>query len=208
MAHKRGNVIYYRFLKYGIVRPLFFTYFRGQLYGEENLPHTSRVIIASNHASYLDIPLLGCVMREPVAFMAKEELFEHPVSRRIMNWGGGFPVDRESPKPSTMRSALKILDLGWSVGVFLGGTRTPDERIYDPKLGMALIAAKAQVPILPVCLWGTRAILECSRFPQPTPITVRVAPPLDPPPKGDREAMKTVTAKCAETINSLHELGR
>ena len=92
--------------------------------------------------------------------MAKEELFKVPVLKQAIRWYGAYPVKRGSADRSAIREALNQLDQGWAVGIFLQGTRTPDGRIPDPKIGAALIAAKAQVPLLPVSLWGTQHIFR------------------------------------------------
>mgnify|MGYP001803506376 CR=1 FL=1 len=95
------------------------------------------------------------------------------------------------------------------MGVFLQVTRTPDGRIPEPKLGAALIAAKAQVPLLPVSLWGTHRILtKGQKLPQAVPLTVRIGQPLPPPPTTDKTLLLETTQRCAEAIHQLHDLGR
>jgi 1-acyl-sn-glycerol-3-phosphate acyltransferase len=91
--------------------------------------------------------------------MAKEELFTSRFFKQAIQWYGAYPVSRGSADRSAIRSALKCLEAGWATGLFLEGNRTPDERIIDPKLGAALIAAKAKAPLLPVSL-GTQGILQ------------------------------------------------
>jgi 1-acyl-sn-glycerol-3-phosphate acyltransferase len=141
--------------------------------------------------------------------MAKEELFRVPVLKQAIKLYGAYPVKRGSADRSAIRSALSLLEEGWAVGVFLQGTRTPDARISDPKLGAALIAAKAKVPLLPVSLWGTEAIFEKgSLVPRPVPVTVRIGQVIDPPNSTDRDELQAVTQKCATAIHTLHDLGR
>jgi 1-acyl-sn-glycerol-3-phosphate acyltransferase len=107
---------------------------------------------------------------------------------------------------SAIRAALKTLEQGWAAGIFLQGTRTPDGRITQPKLGAAMIAAKAQAPILPVSLWGTEKIPQ-SGTPFPL-ITARIAEPLPPPASSKRQVLESVTEKCADIINTMHAQGR
>jgi 1-acyl-sn-glycerol-3-phosphate acyltransferase len=108
-----------------------------------------------------------------------------------------------------MRAAMKCLDEGWAVGIFLQGTRTPDGRITDPKRGAALIAAKTKVPLLPVCLWGTQAIEQKGTLtPRPVPVTVRIGSLIDAPSSSTKEELEAVTQSCAAAINALHDLGR
>ena len=101
------------------------------------------------------------------------------------------------------------MENGWATGVFLQGTRTPDGRITDPKLGAALIAAKAKAPLLPVSLWGTHAISsKGSVVPRPVPLTVRIGKLIEVPTSSDRAELEALTQRCATEINAMHDLGR
>ncbi len=201
-------ILYYLF-KHSIVNPLFRLYFRGQVHGAEEIPQQGKLIVVSNHASDFDPPLLSNCMRRPVAFMAKEELFNVPVLKDAIQLYGAYPVKRGSPDRSAIRAALTALEQGWAAGLFLEGTRTPDGRIHHPKLGAAMIAAKAQAPLLPVCLWGTHAIAQKgSKIPRSVPVTVRIGQVIDPPRSTQREELEAITQKCTDVINRLHDLGR
>lgn len=185
------------------------SYLRGRIIGAGNVPQEGPLIIVSNHASDFDPPILSNCMRRPVAFMAKEELFQVPVLKQAITLYGAYPVKRGSPDRSAIRAALAALEQGWAVGLFLTGTRTKDGRVTDPKLGAAMIAAKAQVPLLPVSLWGTEAIFQKgSAIPRPAPVTVRIGDILPPPTSTNRDELEKVTQQCAGAINQLLDLGR
>lgn len=184
-------------------------YFRGRIYGAEHVPQQGPLLVVSNHASNFDPPLLSACVRRPVAYMAKEELFQVPVLGKAIQLYGAYPVKRGSADRSAMRAAMTRLEEGWAVGVFLEGTRTPDARIYSPKLGAAMIAAKVQAPLLPVSLWGTEQILQKgSSTPQLVPVTVRIGQPIPPPASTARADLELVTQTCVEVIHELHDLGR
>jgi len=200
------SLILYHLFKWSVVSPMFNFYFRGKLYGRENVPQKGALVVVSNHASLFDPPLLSCCVGRPVAYMAKEELFEIPVLKQAISLYGAYPVKRVQADRSAIRAALKTLEQGWAAGIFLQGTRTPDGRITQPKLGAAMIAAKAQVPILPVSLWGTEKIPQ-SGTPFPL-ITARIAEPLPPPASSKRQVLESVTEKCADIINTMHAQGR
>jgi 1-acyl-sn-glycerol-3-phosphate acyltransferase len=141
--------------------------------------------------------------------MAKEELFQVPVLSKAIQLYGAYPVKRGAADRSAIRAALDKLDNGWAVGIFPSGTRTADGRIRDHKLGAAMIAAKAQAPLLPVSLWGTQHItVKGSAIPQSTPVTIRIGVPIDPPETGDRASLEQTTQLCITAIHSLHDLGR
>ncbi|BCL36175.1 lysophospholipid acyltransferase family protein [Nostoc sp. MS1] len=199
----------YHAFKWSIVSPMLHGYFRGRIYGVENVPRTGPIVVVSNHASYFDPPIVSNCVRRPVAYMAKQELFEVPVLAQAIKLYGAYPVSRGSADRNAIRSALEYLENGWAVGVFLEGTRTPDGRIHDPKRGAALLAAKAKAPILPVCLWGSEKILQKgSSLPQAVPLTVRIGNLIDTPTSTNKEELEAITQKCTAVINEMHDLGR
>lgn len=203
------SLVLYHLFKWSVVSPVLHTYFRVRIYGTEHVPHQGKLIVVANHASDFDPPIVSSCVRRPVSYMAKEELFRVPGLSRAIRWYGAYPVKRGSPDRSAIRAALAQLEQGWAVGIFLQGTRTTDARIPNPKLGAALIAAKAQAPLLPVSLWGTQAILPKGRkFPRSVPLTVRIGEPITPPTSTDREELAAVTQRCTEAIHALHDLGR
>ncbi|MGB3138366.1 MAG: lysophospholipid acyltransferase family protein [Nodosilinea sp.] len=203
------NLLWYHLFKWTVVSPMLGLYFRGRVYGTDQVPKTGPLIVVANHASDFDPPLLSAAVRRPVSYMAKEELFKVPVLNQAIRLYGAYPVKRGSADRSAIREAIKQLEQGWAVGIFLQGTRTSDGRIPEPKIGAALIAAKAQVPLLPVSLWGTQRIFkQGAAIPRPVPLTLRIGAPLAPPPSTDRAGLEALTAKCAAEIHRLHELGR
>ena len=204
-----ASLLLYHLFKWSIVSPGLNLYFRGRIYGAEHVPRDGPLVVVSNHASDFDPPLLSSCVGRPVAYMAKEELFQVPVLKQAIALYGAYPVKRGSPDRSALRAAMEFLEQNWAAGVFLSGTRTPNGKVVDPKLGAAWLAAKTQAPLLPVSLWGTEAIFrKGSALPRPVPLTIRIGDVISPPPTGDRETLEAVTRQCADAINALHALGR
>lgn len=209
MAESSVSIFLYHLFKWSIVSPAMHLCFRSKIYHAERIPPKGALIIVSNHASDFDPLIVANCANRPVAFMAKEELFRIPVLSQAIRIYGAYPVKRGASDRQALRSAMATLEQGWATGIFLQGTRTPDGKITEPKLGAALIAAKAQVPLMPVSIWGTDQILpKGAKFPRLHPVTIRVGELIDPPPQSDRHALETCTKFCADQINQMHSLGR
>ncbi len=203
------SLFLYHAFKDPLINPFFYLYLRGKVEGTEHIPKSGGFVVVSNHGSNFDPPLLSAAVQRPVAYMAKEELFEVPVLKQAIELYGAYPVKRGAVDRNTIKAALAYLENGWGVGIFLSGTRTRDGRVIDPKPGAALIAAKAQVPLLPVCLWGTHSIEQPGKkFPQSTPVTIRIGELISPPSSTKRSELDRVTDICTTAINSLHDIGR
>lgn len=199
----------YHLLKWSVVSPLLHTYFRVKIYGAEKVPQSGGLIAVSNHASYLDPPLLSNCVRRPVAFMAKEELFKTPGLKQIIQVYGAYPVKRSTGDRAALRAATTAIESGWIAAIFLQGSRSNDGTITDPKLGAAWIAAKTQAPLLPISLWGTEKVISNSfPFLKPVPVTVRIGDIISPPSSTKKADLQAVTTQCTDVVNKLHELGR
>ena len=204
-----ASLVLYHLFKWSFVSPVLHTYFRGRIYGAEKVPQSGALIAVCNHASDFDPPILSNCLRRPVSYMAKEELFKVPLFKQGIKLYGAYPVKRGASDRSAIRAAMKALENGWIAGIFLDGTRSKNGKVNNPKLGAALIAAKTQVPLIPVSLWGTEKILSKGSFiPKPVPITIRIGDVIEPPRSTKKEELQSVTNKCAEIINQMHSLGR
>ncbi|MEL7334371.1 MAG: lysophospholipid acyltransferase family protein [Cyanobacteria bacterium J06560_2] len=203
------SLVLYRLLKWFFVKPVLYSCLRGRLYGADNVPMKGPLIVVANHASHLDSPLLASCMHRPVSFMAAHSLFQLPVLGWAMTAYGAYPVKREIADHGAVRSAMMQLRDSWAVGIYLQGGRSPDGRVTSPKLGAALVAAKTQVPLLPVSVWGTHKVLAKGLvLPRPYPVTVRIGELIAPPSDDGKVALKAVTQRCVDEIHRLHDLGR
>jgi len=144
---------FYDFAK-AIVQPLTGALFAVTATGYENVPAAGPIIVAANHRSYLDPPLLASWFPRPVHWMAKEELFRIPVLGTLIRWCNAFPVTRGEGDIGSIRRALRILKEGGVVGIFPEGTRNIAGDV-EPKSGAVLLASMAHCPVVPVGLSRT-----------------------------------------------------
>lgn len=145
--------------------------YRLEVHGKENIPQNNDYIVASNHLSTLDPPLVCAVMPRNVAFMAKKELFDIWSLRLFLNWLGAFAVNREKLGPSTIKTVKAIKDSEWVFGIFPQGTREEPGTISGVTKGFASIAKITKCGILPVGITGTN---EVKRLPFTGKIIVNI----------------------------------
>lgn len=136
-----------------------------ELHGLENVPKNGPVILAPNHVSMFDPPLVGCASPRRVTTMGKAELFEKKwfglkIFPYIIQHMATFPVKRGAPDRRALRRAAKVLKEGEALVVFPEGTRTRNGELGSGEIGLALVAHAARAPIVPVYLKGTHAALS------------------------------------------------
>ncbi len=145
---------------------LFFAGLKVQIQGAENIPHAGSAIYVSNHQSNFDIPIIYAGLPIQFRWMAKQELFRIPLFGLAMKRSGFIPIDR-SNRRKTMHSviaAAQRIKEGASVVIFPEGTRTPNGQLQEFKKGALLIAAKAQVPVVPIVIHGSYQIQPKGRW--------------------------------------------
>ena len=126
-----------------------------EVVGREKVPADGGVIVAANHVSYLDIPILACALARRADFLAKAELFTNPLVGWLFRRLGGVPIRRGALDRSALMEVRRRLAQGRLVVVYPEGTRSPDERLGEPKPGIGMLAARAGVPVVPAYLAGT-----------------------------------------------------
>ena len=202
-----GPSLTYRLVSGLLVFPLFRFLFRGSTQGLEHVPMEGPLVVASNHGSHLDPPLLGHALGRPVAFMAKAELFAIPLLGAVIRACGAYPVRRGASDREAIRTATAKLEQGWATGVFLDGTRQANGRVNNPLPGAALLAARSGAPLLPVAIVNSHRALGSGRiWPRLVPLQLRVGAPIPPPASRRRPDLDVTTALLKERINDLLEL--
>jgi 1-acyl-sn-glycerol-3-phosphate acyltransferase len=123
--------------------------------GEESINREGPVILAANHASYIDPIVLGVAVKRPIHFIGKKEVFENPFLGFLARALGTIPVDRKKINFASIKKSISLLKSGLVLGIFPEGTRSPDGKLLELNAGMIKIALKAGSPIVPVGINGT-----------------------------------------------------
>lgn len=157
-----GPVIAFARTAFGLMR------WRVHVSGIDNLPAEGPAVIASNHVGYLDFAFLGRAALERgrlVRFMAKQEVFDHPVSGPLMRGMHHLPVDRFGGAVAAIDTAVAALRDGEVVGLFPEGTISRSFVPARPRTGAVRIAMRANAPLIPAAVWGSQRILTKGRRP-------------------------------------------
>jgi 1-acyl-sn-glycerol-3-phosphate acyltransferase len=192
-----------------ILRPLLNIPFSWKVEGRENIPLTGPLILVANHVHVLDPFFLLFRFPRWINFVAKEELFRSPFLRFWLRWAGSLSIDREGKvreKQRILKSARNALEEGLILGMFPEGGRSHDGKLRKGKLGSAVIASKANVPLLPVGIVGTDRINGISWLWKRPRIVVNVGKPFKLPPISDRMSksqMQLLTTQLMREIAAL-----
>lgn len=128
--------------------------FRFQVRGRDNIPRRGGLLLAANHISAYDPPVVGCVIPRPAFFLAKKELFDNPLKKLIMTLARCIPIDRAEVGRSTLKTINKLLQRDEAILMFPEGTRSRTGKMASGKDGVGMIAAHNQVDVVPVHVAG------------------------------------------------------
>ncbi|WP_327123526.1 lysophospholipid acyltransferase family protein [Streptomyces sp. NBC_01727] len=179
--------MFYYVLKYVILGPLLRLLFRPRIEGLEHIPEKGAAIVAGNHLSFSDHFLMPAIIRRRITFLAKAEYFTGPglkgrLTAAFFRSAGQIPVDRSGKEAgqAAIREGLGVLNKGELLGIYPEGTRSHDGRLYKGKVGVAVMAIKAQVPVVPCAMVGTFEIQPPGKVvPRIKQVTIRFGEPLD-----------------------------
>lgn len=200
-----------RFLR-AYVGPALLAVYRTRCSGAEHVPVTGGFILAGNHASNLDPPLLWAASPRGLHFLAKQELFDNPLLRWAYSRVWAIPIRRGAADRLAIGRATALLEAGDAVGIFPEGTRqlpdAPVDESAEAHAGVAFIAMRAGVPVVPVGIAGTdRALPKGALLPRFPRVTVCYGEPIRPEEfteGGRKERMKAMTAEIMRRIAVAH----
>ena len=167
------------FLGWSGFRALYRFYFGWRVFNAGRVPLEGPVILASNHASFLDPPLVGSGLKRGINYLARESLFRFPVVGWILRQWQVVPVDREGGGAKGLKAILDRLLAGGAIILFPEGTRTRDGRLQPARSGIGLTVIKSAAPVVPVRVFGTfQAYSRHARIPWPHRVAVKYGRPM------------------------------
>jgi 1-acyl-sn-glycerol-3-phosphate acyltransferase len=170
---------FYGFFHY-VAATIHSMWFRGEVVGTENLPGAGPYLIASNHASHLDPPFVGCNIAKQMRFFARKSLWSNGLMIWWLDQVETIPVERDSGDIGAIKRVLQALKEDRSVVLFPEGTRSSDGQLQKAKGGVGLMACKTGVPVVPCRVYGSfKAFGKGAKIPRlGTPVTVVFGPPI------------------------------
>ncbi|MEU3898657.1 lysophospholipid acyltransferase family protein [Streptomyces sp. NPDC057376] len=207
--------MFYYVLKYVLLGPLLRVVFRPRIEGLDHVPASGAAIVAGNHLSFSDHFLMPAVLRRRITFLAKAEYFTGPglkgrLTAFFFRSAGQIPVDRSGKEAgqAAIREGLGVLGKDELLGIYPEGTRSHDGRLYKGKVGVAVMALRAGVPVVPCAMIGTfEAQPPGRRIPRLHPVVIRFGEPLDfsryAGMEGEKAVLRAVTDEILYAIMSL-----
>jgi 1-acyl-sn-glycerol-3-phosphate acyltransferase len=167
------------FLGWRAFRAIFAVYFRWKVYNPERVPLEGPVILASNHASYIDPPLVGAGPPRQINFLARDNIFHVPILAAILRSWDVVPVDRDGGTGRGLKMILGRLERGGAIILFPEGTRSRHGELNPARSGIGLTVIKSSAPVVPCRVFGThRAFGPHMLFPRPRQLMVKYGRPM------------------------------
>jgi cytidylate kinase len=179
------------------------TVLRSRIQGLDRVPRTGPLIVACNHISFWDPPLVGSNFPRPLHFLAKAELFQNKVFGAMLRGYNCIPIQRGAQARSGLRGGEEALNRGGAVVIFPEGTRNKSGAMLPPRAGIGRLAAVTRAPVLPVRITGSNHIRRS--IARLELVWIRFGSPLCPPTKmlGDREAEHAFACRVMDAIAAL-----
>jgi 1-acyl-sn-glycerol-3-phosphate acyltransferase len=187
---------------------------RIEIVGTENIPRQGAFVLAPVHRSNIDFALASLLTKRRMRYMGKASIWKYKFLVPLWDALGAFPVQRGAADREALRTSIAVLESGQALVMFPEGTRQSGPVVQELFDGTAYVAAKTQVPIIPVGIGGSEAIMpKGAKFIHPGKVVVVVGQPLEPPPPRpsggtSRRAVKELTDHLHAEIQKLFDDAR
>lgn len=167
------------FLFWCAFRAMFKVLFDCRIYHADRVPLNGPVLLAANHASFMDPPLIGSCLNRETHYLARNTLFRFPIFKNILDYINVIPVDRNGRSPKGLRAVTNSLKKNHSVILFPEGTRSHDGKLQRAKSGVGLLAIKSEAPVVPIRVFGTfESYGRHLKWPRPKRLHVKMGNPM------------------------------
>jgi 1-acyl-sn-glycerol-3-phosphate acyltransferase len=174
------RMTFWYLLGYSLSKTIAKTFFSYRVIGAENMIEEGPCIIAANHCSYLDPPLVGVACQRAIHYLARKTLLDWPILGPIFPQLNVIPVDQDNPERSALMGIIRVVRGGGAALIFPEGSRSPDGQLQDSQPGIGLVVAKTGAPVVPVRILGSyEAFPRGRKRIRPSSTEVRIGEPLD-----------------------------
>lgn len=206
---KFADLIYWT--SHSIIQTVYEQFISGEISGTKHIPKEGPCILAANHASHLDPPLIGSQLKRKVTFFARKTLWKPGIPSWWLDTVGAIPVDRDGESDvSALKNTLKTLKDGGLLTLFPEGTRSQDGNLQKAKPGIGLIAAKSQAQLIPCRIFNSHPVLsKASKLPNlNNRIHINYGKPLDikeidPGKTAGKERYQIIADRIMEAISKI-----
>lgn len=196
-------------LGYSLSKAIAKSFFHYRVLGAENMIEKGPCIIAANHCSYLDPPLVGVAFRRGIHYLARKSLLDVPVLGPILPELNVIPVDQKNADRSALMGAIRVVRGGGAVLIFPEGTRSPNGQLQPAQPGIGMIAAKTGAPVVPVRIFGSyRAMQRGRAWPAPSQISVAIGVPIPTLNAGDKREYLVISREIMRAITDIGNADR
>jgi 1-acyl-sn-glycerol-3-phosphate acyltransferase len=129
--------------------------------GREHIPKSGGVLVACNHISYWDPPLLGVAFNRELFYMAKKELFRNRFFGALIRFYNAIPVSRDAFSRGALEKAVEVVRSGNAIVIFPEGRRSDPSKLGEPKPGLGMVADKTGCPVVPAFVTGSDTMKRC-----------------------------------------------
>jgi len=201
------RMTFWYLLGYSLSKTLAKTFFNYRVIGAENMIEEGPCIIAANHCSYLDPPLVGIACKRAIHYLARKSLLDWPVLGPIFPQLNVIPVDQGNPERSALVGIIRVVRGGGAALIFPEGSRSCDGKLQEAQPGIGLIVAKTGAPVVPVRITGSfEALPRAAKLPRGVSLTVVVGSPCFFSGAGsdNRESYQEISNHVLNSVALLH----
>jgi len=203
------RMTFWYLLGYSLSKALAKTFFNYRVIGAENMIEEGPCIIAANHCSFFDPPLVGVACKRAIHYLARKSLLEWPILGPIFPDLNVIPVDRKNADRSALMGAIRVVKNRGAVLIFPEGTRSPDGNLQAAQPGIGMIMAKTGAPVVPIRINGSfEAFPRGSTRPRCVSVEALIGHPIlcSQDNAGKRDFYQQESERVLRAINDLEKL--